>query len=207
MSANVYYWYSITKKTWTLNDVTYTSGLPSKRSRFTFPTLNNIQDLRPGETILHFKRYITFTNWHFFSIFWNNESFVIYYSCNYIIKIAKSSSYFECWLLLISSVLSNKSQNISTGVSASGPKPASQSRVGKSFTFLIFSQIAMNSSYFPSNFAPVLPHFGPLGGRLAHPGRPWLRHCSAFLVPMFICDSLQEKVPWVGVWFPYTTSL
>ena len=32
--------------------------------------------------------------------------------------------------------------------------------------------------YFSSNFTHFLPHFGSPGGRLAHPGRPWLRHCS-----------------------------
>ena len=31
-------------------------------------------------------------------------------------------------------------------------------------------------SYFSSNFSHFLPHFGSPGGRLAHPGRPWLRH-------------------------------
>ena len=30
---------------------------------------------------------------------------------------------------------------------------------------------------FSSNFAYFLPHFGPPGGRVAHPGRPWLCHC------------------------------
>ena len=41
------------------------------------------------------------------------------------------------------------------------------------------------SSFFPqisiifsSNFTHCLPHFGPPGGRVAHPGRPWLRHCT-----------------------------
>ena len=43
-----------------------------------------------------------------------------------------------------------------------------------------FSQISINFSYFilifSSNLIYFLPHFGPPGGRLAHPGRPWLRH-------------------------------
>ena len=38
-------------------------------------------------------------------------------------------------------------------------------------------QISINFSYFSSNFSYFLPHFGPPGGRLAHPERPWLRHC------------------------------
>ena len=40
-----------------------------------------------------------------------------------------------------------------------------------------FPQILINLSYFSSNFTHFLPHFGSPGGRLAHPGRPWLRHC------------------------------
>ena len=41
-----------------------------------------------------------------------------------------------------------------------------------------FDQIFLFSR---SNFAYFLPHFGPPGGRFAHPGRPWLRHCSELL--------------------------
>ena len=41
-----------------------------------------------------------------------------------------------------------------------------------------FDQIFL---FFRSNFAYFLPHFGPPGGRFAHPGRPWLRHCSELL--------------------------
>ena len=54
-------------------------------------------------------------------------------------------------------------------------KPTSQSRVGKSSTFLIFLKsqsiflIFLKLCYF-------LPHFGPPGGRVANPWRPWLRH-------------------------------
>ena len=36
-----------------------------------------------------------------------------------------------------------------------------------------FPQISIN---FSSNFSYFLPHFGPPGGQVAHPGRPWLRH-------------------------------
>ena len=38
----------------------------------------------------------------------------------------------------------------------------------------VFPQISIN---FSSNLTYFLPHFCPLGGRVAHPGRPWLRHC------------------------------
>ena len=40
-----------------------------------------------------------------------------------------------------------------------------------------FPQILIIYPIFPSNFTHFLPHFGSPGGRLAHPGRPWLRHC------------------------------
>ena len=41
-----------------------------------------------------------------------------------------------------------------------------------------FPQIWINFSYSSSNFTYFLPHFGPPGGQVAHPGRPWLRHWS-----------------------------
>ena len=68
---------------------------------------------------------------------------------------------------------------VSHGIRGSWP-PGGQGRshmswVGKSSTFLIFSS-NFDQFYFPSNFTYFLPHFDPLGGRLAHPGRPWLRH-------------------------------
>ena len=37
-----------------------------------------------------------------------------------------------------------------------------------------FPQILIN---FSSNFTYFLPHFGPPGVQVAHPGWPWLRHC------------------------------
>ena len=40
-----------------------------------------------------------------------------------------------------------------------------------------FPQILIDFSYFSSNFTYFLPHFGSLGGRVAHLERPWLRHC------------------------------
>ena len=30
---------------------------------------------------------------------------------------------------------------------------------------------------FPQTFTHFLPHLDPPGGRVTHPGRPWLRHC------------------------------
>ena len=39
-----------------------------------------------------------------------------------------------------------------------------------------FPQISISFSYFSSNFTYFLPHFCPPDGRVAHPGRPWLRH-------------------------------
>ena len=52
-----------------------------------------------------------------------------------------------------------------------------------------------NFSYFPSNFAYFLPHFGPPGRQVAHPGRPWL-----YVGPIFIAQIdiilLLETVKW-----------
>ena len=42
---------------------------------------------------------------------------------------------------------------------------------------LFFPQILGNFSYFSSNCTYFLPHFDSPGGRLAHMGRSWLRHC------------------------------
>ena len=39
-----------------------------------------------------------------------------------------------------------------------------------------FSSFSCIFPHFPSIFLHFLPHFGLPGGRLAHPGRPWLRH-------------------------------
>ena len=46
----------------------------------------------------------------------------------------------------------------------------------------LFPESLINFSYFSSNFTYFLPHFGPPGGRVAHPGRPRLRHCLPSLV-------------------------
>ena len=54
-----------------------------------------------------------------------------------------------------------------------------------------FPQISIN---FSSHFTYFLPHFGPLGGRVAHLGRPWLRHCPeslqgrSFIQPVISCS-------------------
>ena len=39
-----------------------------------------------------------------------------------------------------------------------------------------FPQSLINFSYFFSDFTCFLPHLGHPGGRVTHPGRPWLRH-------------------------------
>ena len=42
--------------------------------------------------------------------------------------------------------------------------------------FLIFPHPSFIFSHLSSIFPLFLPQFGSPGGRLAHPGRPWLRH-------------------------------
>ena len=60
-----------------------------------------------------------------------------------------------------------------------------------------FPQITINFSYFSSNFA----HFcdSPSRVRVAHPGRPWLRHCphAASMMQLWLksiraCGSLRQ---------------
>ena len=41
--------------------------------------------------------------------------------------------------------------------------------------FKYILNVFLTSNTYP-NFTYFLPHFGPPGGRVAHPGRPWLRH-------------------------------
>ena len=41
-------------------------------------------------------------------------------------------------------------------------------------------------AYFSSICLEFFPHFGPPGGRLAHPGRPWLCHCIPFYFTLFV---------------------
>ena len=53
-----------------------------------------------------------------------------------------------------------------------------------------FPQILINLSYFSSNFTHFLPHFGSPGGRAAHPGRPWLRHCNKGFEFKFLDDNI-----------------
>ena len=57
----------------------------------------------------------------------------------------------------------------------SQPHSPGWARVPLSSIFLKFWSVF---SYFSSNFTYFLPHFSPPGGRVAHPGRPWLRHCN-----------------------------
>ena len=66
--------------------------------------------------------------------------------------------------------------NASPDCFSQGRYPASQSRVGRSSTFLISFQISISYSYFSSNFPNFLTHFWPLCGWLAHTGRSWLHH-------------------------------
>ena len=73
---------------------------------------------------------------------------------------------------------------------------------GQEFHFPhFFLKSRLSFLIFPQTFTHFLPHFGPSGGRVAHPGRPWLRHWpymlySHFLVhikqkPYQICISLE----------------
>ena len=57
----------------------------------------------------------------------------------------------------------------------SGAQPDSQPQVGKRGPF----PHAFLYYFLPVflNFHSFLPQFSPPGGRLAHPRRPWLRHC------------------------------
>ena len=64
---------------------------------------------------------------------------------------------------------------------------------GQEFHFPHFSSNP-DQFFFPSNFAHFLPHFGPPGGRLAHPGRPWLRYCLC----MLICNPRKWTTPVVS---------
>ena len=48
---------------------------------------------------------------------------------------------------------------------------------GQEFHFPhFFPQISIIFLNFSSNFTNFLPHFGSPGGRVAHPGKPWLSH-------------------------------
>ena len=58
-----------------------------------------------------------------------------------------------------------------------------------------FPHISIEHSYFSSNIPSFRPHFGPPGGRLAHPGRPWLRHCTPLNgVPILYCTKWHPKL-------------
>ena len=48
---------------------------------------------------------------------------------------------------------------------------------GQEFYFPhFFLKSRLSFLIFPQTFTHFLPHFGPPGGRVAHPERPWLRH-------------------------------
>ena len=59
---------------------------------------------------------------------------------------------------------------------------------GQELHFPHFSSNLISFSCFSSSLTYFLPHFGSPGGRLAHLGRPWLRHC--------ICKLSVECVLW-----------
>ena len=60
---------------------------------------------------------------------------------------------------------------------------------GQEFHFPhFFPEISINFSDFSSNFTYFLPYFGPPHGRIAHPGRPWLRHWSLGLFKCIVSD-------------------
>ena len=61
---------------------------------------------------------------------------------------------------------------------------------GQEFHFPHFSSNFHHFSYFSSNFPHSCPHFGPTGAWVAHPGRPWLRHCRRIHYPMIISSHL-----------------
>ena len=68
--------------------------------------------------------------------------------------------------------------------------------------FLNPSLFSCRFSHFSSNFLHFLPHFGLPGGRLAYPGRPWLRHwtCpSNFIIHRAFILLLQPKNFWTGL--------
>ena len=79
--------------------------------------------------------------------------------------------------------------------------PLSQFFLKSRLSFLIF----------PQTFTHFLPHFGPPGGRVAHPGRPWPRHW------LTECDSRKQcslqpimtivKSVWCWFFFKITTLL
>ena len=58
--------------------------------------------------------------------------------------------------------------------------------------FLIFSSFFCIFSHFSSIFLNFLPHFGRPGGRVVHPGRPWVRHWGA----------KWKKLPDICLFFP-----
>ena len=68
--------------------------------------------------------------------------------------------------------------------------------------FLNLSSFSCSFFLFSSIFLHFLPHFGLLGGQLAHPGRPWLHH---WFLHSF-SDSYRRTIPGVGKlchWWQY----
>ena len=75
-----------------------------------------------------------------------------------------------------------------------GPQPALKSRMGKSSTFLIFPRISIKFSLFSSKFSHFIPHLGSPGGRVAHPGRPWLRYWGSLNTLGVVINFWNEKI-------------
>ena len=71
---------------------------------------------------------------------------------------------------------------------------------GQGFHFPHFPSNSINFSYFSSSFTYFLPHFGPPGGRLAHPGRPWLRHCMLRIKTKILFNDNKNKTYGGSVW-------
>ena len=63
---------------------------------------------------------------------------------------------------------------------------------GQEFHFPhFFLKSRLSFLIFPQTFTHFLPHFGPPGGQVAHPGRPWLRQCMTGYAPA--CTKSVEK--------------
>ena len=86
-----------------------------------------------------------------------------------------------------------------------------QSRVGKTeFHFPnFFPKFWSFLSYVSSNFSDFLPHFGPIGERVAHPGRPWLMAMplglhldlnNPWLVHLHVVQIFTNTVGKIGEW-------
>ena len=73
---------------------------------------------------------------------------------------------------------------------------------GQEFHFPNFSSNCDQFSYFSLNFPHFLPHCGSPGGPLAHPGRPWLRHCLDCEQSSHVCvlETGKVRLQGTGIW-------